>query len=305
MNLYHLRYFVTLAHLEHYTKAAEILSITQPSLSHAISSLESELGVKLFEKDGRNVVLTKCGQAFLADVEQALDMLDSSINKLQMTGFGEGRIDIVELRTLSSAVVPNFVKGFLDSTPNKKIDFYFHSSTGLTSDMIQGLKERKYDIAFCSKMDNEPLVEFVPVAKQELVLIVPEGHPLDGKTSIDLKEALTYPHIVFSKRSGLRHVIDKLFEKCGGYPQIAYSMEEDQGVAGLVGAGWALANTRESDIYRPYEAKAKSESSGLWQGTFYAPEDWRDIKRRRNDFTIKRTTVSKGGGFFDFGSWFK
>ena len=65
MNLYHLRYFVTLAHLEHYTKAAEILSITQPSLSHAISSLEKELGVKLFEKDGRNVVLTKCGQAFL------------------------------------------------------------------------------------------------------------------------------------------------------------------------------------------------------------------------------------------------
>ena len=170
MNLYHLRYFVTLAHLEHYTKAAEILSITQPSLSHAISSLESELGVKLFEKDGRNVVLTKCGQAFLVDVEQALDMLDSSINKLQMTGFGEGRIDIVQLRTLSSAVVPNFVKGFLDSTPNKKIDFHFHSSTGLTSDMIQGLKERKYDIAFCSKMDNEPLVEFVPVAKQELVL---------------------------------------------------------------------------------------------------------------------------------------
>ena len=52
MNLYHLRYFATLAHLEHYTKAAEILSITQPSLSHAISSLEKELGVKLFEKDG-------------------------------------------------------------------------------------------------------------------------------------------------------------------------------------------------------------------------------------------------------------
>ena len=62
MNLYHLRYFATLAHLEHYTKAAEILAITQPSLSHAIASLEKELGVKLFEKEGRNVALTKCGQ---------------------------------------------------------------------------------------------------------------------------------------------------------------------------------------------------------------------------------------------------
>ena len=118
MNLYHLRYFVTLAHLEHYTKAAEILAITQPSLSHAIASLEKELGVKLFEKEGRNVVLTKCGQAFLTDVEHALDMLDSSVNKLQMTGSGEGRIDIVQIRVLSSIIVPGFVKG------NEKIVIY-------------------------------------------------------------------------------------------------------------------------------------------------------------------------------------
>ena len=68
MNLYHLRYFVTLAHLEHYTKAAENLSITQPSLSHAISLLENELGVALFEKEGRNIVLTKYGKIFLKDV---------------------------------------------------------------------------------------------------------------------------------------------------------------------------------------------------------------------------------------------
>ena len=50
MNLYQLRYFVKLAHVQHYTKTAEQLCITQPSLSHAISQLESELGVPLFEK---------------------------------------------------------------------------------------------------------------------------------------------------------------------------------------------------------------------------------------------------------------
>ena len=269
MNLYHLRYFATLAHLEHYTKAAEILSITQPSLSHAISSLEKELGVKLFEKDGRNVVLTKCGQAFLVDVEQAMNMLDTSVNKLQMTGFGEGRIDIAELRVLSSTVVPNFVKGFLDSSSNKKIDFHFHSSTGLTFDMIQGLKERKYDIAFCSKMDNEPLIEFTPVAKQELVLIVPKGHPLEDRTSIDLKDSLAYPHIVFSKRSGLRQVIDKLFEKCGGYPEIAYSMEEDQGVAGLVGAGFGIAVVPKMPILSYMPVSIIEIATPSWERLFY------------------------------------
>lgn len=74
--------------------------------------------------------------------------------------------------------------------------------------------------------------------------------------------------------------------------------------AGLVGAGWGLADTRETNIYKPYEAKAKSEASGLWSGTFYLPEDWRDIKRHQNDFTIKRKSRSKGKGFFNFKSWF-
>ena len=63
---------------------------TQPSLSHAISSLEEELGVKLFEKNGRNVSLTKYGKTFLGDVEETLNRLDSSVNGLQLAGKGEG-----------------------------------------------------------------------------------------------------------------------------------------------------------------------------------------------------------------------
>lgn len=269
MNLYHLRYFATLAHLEHYTKAAEILAITQPSLSHAITSLEKELGVKLFEKEGRNVVLTKCGQAFLTDVEQALDVLDSSINKLQMTGSGEGRIDIAMLRTLSTQTVPNFVRGFLEDKTDKKIDFYFHSSTGLSADILQGLKDRRYDVAFCSMMDNEPLIEFIPIARQELVLIVPLDHPLADRNSIDLKETLEYPQIVFSKRSGLRYVIDKLFDKCGGRPPIAYSMEEDQGVAGLASAGFGIAVVPYMDILNSMPVKILQIKKPTWERKFY------------------------------------
>lgn len=66
MNLLHLRYFVELAGIQHYTRAAEKLCITQPSLSHAIAQLEVELGVPLFEKSGRGVVLTPYGKQFLS-----------------------------------------------------------------------------------------------------------------------------------------------------------------------------------------------------------------------------------------------
>lgn len=92
MNLYHLRYFSTLAHIEHYTKAADILAITQPSLSYAISTLEEELGVKLFEKNGRNVTLTKYGKVFLNDVEEVLNRLDSSVNSLKLAGKGKAAL---------------------------------------------------------------------------------------------------------------------------------------------------------------------------------------------------------------------
>lgn len=269
MNLYHLRYFVTLAHLEHYTKAAELLSITQPSLSHAISSLEKELGVKLFEKEGRNVVLTKCGQAFLEDVEQSLKLLDSSINKLQMTGNGEGRVDIALLRTLSTQLVPGFVRSYLDAHPSQHIDFHFHNSTGLTPDIIEGLKSRKYDIAFCSRMDNEPSIEFVPVAKQELVLIVPDGHPLTAREEIDLEETLPYPQIAFSRRSGLRPIIDQLFKNCGGFPQFKYEVAEDQAVAGLVAAGFGIAVVPHMPILSYMPVHVIRILRPTWERIFY------------------------------------
>ena len=65
LNLFYLRYFVKLAHVRHYTKAAKQLCIAQPSLSHAIAQLENELGVPLFERAGRTTTLTRFGKQFL------------------------------------------------------------------------------------------------------------------------------------------------------------------------------------------------------------------------------------------------
>lgn len=115
MNLNQLQYFVTLAHMEHYTRAAEKLSITQPSLSHAISSLENELGTYLFEKQGRNVVLTKYGRLFMEYAEEALSILDAGIRKMKaMTSETSGHIDMGYIYTQGGEFIPEVVKGFLN-----------------------------------------------------------------------------------------------------------------------------------------------------------------------------------------------
>ena len=270
MNLYHLRYFVTLAHLEHYTKAAQTLSITQPSLSHAIASLEEELGIRLFEKDGRNILLTKYGRAFLFDVENALSLLDSSVNTLQLTGKGEGNINLAFLRTLGTSLIPKFIRGFTDLYPDKNIHFSLNTDTGLSADILEGIKSKKYDIAFCSKLENEPLIEFTPVARQEIVLAVPNDHPLAKRDSVHLEETLDYPHILFKHKSGLRPIVDKLFKQIHAYPSnIIYEVEEDQVAAGLVSQGFGIAVIPYMNILSMMNVKLIQIESPVWERQFY------------------------------------
>lgn len=269
MNLYHLRYFVTLAQIEHYTKAAEILNITQPSLTYAIKTLENKLGVKLFEKEGRNIVLNKYGQSFLKNVEKTLDILDSSVNKLQLVSKGEGELDIVMLRTLSVDLVPKLTRGFKESNPEKNINFNFSNSTGYSQDMIQELKERKHDIAFCSMIKNESSIKFTPILKQKFVLIVPEKHPLAAYNEIGLAETLSYPHIFFSEQSALRPAIDELFEKYEEKPIIKNTIGEDDSIAGLVSANFGIAVVPETKMLHNLPLKIINLKSATADRVFY------------------------------------
>ncbi len=249
MNLNQLQYFVTLAHKEHYIKAAEELAITQPSLSHAIHLLENELNTRLFEKRGRNVVLTKYGKIFLEYVEESLRILDSGVKKtMALTSETGGELNLAYIYTLGSVFVPKLVSEFLKQNP--ELDMHFQFTVGNTTDIIQGLKEEKYDIAFCSRKEKEAGIEFLPVKKEKLVVVVPKGHPLAEKKSIHLKETLPYPQVYFTKNSGLRPEIDQMYGMIEGKPIIAYEILEDNSMAGLVAENFGIAVMPEIPILR-------------------------------------------------------
>ena len=177
MNLNHLSYFRVLAKLEHYTQAAEELSITQPSLSHAMSALEKDLGTYLFEKQGRNIKLTKYGKIYYEYVDKALSELERGEKKLkELTNVSTGTIELGYIYTLGPNFVPKLIKNFTNADENKNIKFLF--GQGTTQSLIKDLKEEKYDMVFCSLVDDEPDIEFIPIANEELVVIVSNEHPL-------------------------------------------------------------------------------------------------------------------------------
>lgn len=253
MNLFHLRYFVELAHTRHYTKAAEHLCIAQPSLSHAINQLEKELGVQLFERIGRNTRLTCFGEEFLSCAENVLRTLDSGVEALQRSARGAGTIRLGFLRVLGVQWLPSLAKEFSKAYPGADIRFTFH--TGVTSELLKGLKARHFDLIFSSYPAEDQDLRCEPVASQQLVLIVSGKHPLAKYREIDLAETLKYPYIYFAQGSGVRYDVDRLFEKIGQKPEIAYETEEDQVIAGLTAQNFGISIVPEMDLLEHLDIK--------------------------------------------------
>lgn len=267
MNLQQLRYFVELAHTQHFTRAAERLCITQPSLSHAVTQLETELGVPLFERTGRATALTRYGEQFLICVQQALTTLDEGVDALQRVARGEGLIRLGLLRTLGVEFVPKLAARFLAANPDRDIRFTFN--TGVTQQLLEGVLANRFDLVFCSQPPAELRLTAVPVSRQDLVLIVPRSHPLASLHTVDLADTLPYPQVYFSKGSGMRDVVDRLFAQIGGVPQIAYETEEDQVIAGLVSQGFGISVVPYMELLLRLDVKILQISRPVWERNFY------------------------------------
>lgn len=267
MNLYQLRYFAELAREQHYTNAAQRLNISQPSLSHAIAQLEEELGVKLFEKIGRGTRLTEYGSEFLQCVNRSLSILDNGIEEMQRHARGEGLIRLGFLTQLGVELIPGLASRFLSQSPGLNIDFTFHADR--TPELLEGLKQQKFDLVFCARPVESEDFSCVPIDRQELVLIVQESHPLAAKDCISLDETVTYPYIFFDNSTGLRPVIDELFDKIGKSPKIAYETDEEQVIFGLVSHGFGIAVTPCREILLKLNVKILTILSPTWEGNIY------------------------------------
>jgi DNA-binding transcriptional LysR family regulator len=268
MNLQHLKYFDVLAREEHYTRSSKQLNITQPSLSNAISLLEEELGVQLFEKNGRNVSLTKPGKIFHEHVIRTLESLDSGIDTITKISKGFGHISLAFLQVLGISYAPKITKEFLLANPDKNIQFEFHSGS-VSTEIIEGLKSFRYDLGISSYIANEPTIEFVPIASQELVVITALDHPLAQYDELALDQLIEYPQIIFSKKSALRGMIDDIYQRKNLSYKVAYEVKIDQVIAGLVSQNWGIAIIPNMTMLDSLPLKRIKLTDISWERYFY------------------------------------
>lgn len=242
MNLRHLQFFVKLAQTQHMAKAAELLGISQSSLSYAISSLENELGVPLFEKDGRNIKLTNYGQIYLHYVQNSLTQLKEGSEYIsELLDVNRGHINLGFTFTMGQDLVPHLVHEFLKDPNRQKINFTFKQDT--TPQLIQDLIDDKLDLILASSPSKQQLdqINLVHLVNQEILAAVPLEHPLAKRKSVSLKELSKYPMILYSKDSGFRPDIDLLFKNEQITPKVKLESTEDHTIIGFVHWGYGVA----------------------------------------------------------------
>lgn len=239
MNLSQLGYFRVLALYEHYTRAAQKLSISQPSLTHSIKALEQELGVSLFDRQGRQVKLNRYGKLYLEYVERALDNLEKGREKLNiMVDPNKGTIKFGYLSSISASLVPTLIRHFQAQTDNSQISFEF--TEGATALIQERLQLGQLDIAIAANIDA-PNITSIPLYDEQLFVVVPYGHALESAKSLTMEDLVDYKLITYKSSSGIRAVIDGYFEERGLQPDIIYEFTGEQTICGFVQAGLGMA----------------------------------------------------------------
>ena len=235
MQLLQLHYFLTVAKTEHMSQAALHLDISQSSLSKTIARLEEDLGVPLFNRNGKNIRLNNYGKFYAKEVEHALRILEDAHETIQE--MAEIEEDQVSVSVMSSTILPSIFKRFYERRPNVRIQ------QSILPDFIAKERLMRGEIELC--VSNTPItgpdIEWLPILKERLDLIVPKNHRLAHLDEIDLQDVKNERFIGY--KSGLEST--SMFEQCciqaGFTPNIVFEGTELSIVLQLVDEGQGIS----------------------------------------------------------------
>lgn len=238
MELQQLKYFQTVARLEHFTHAAEELYISQPSLSRSMARLEEELGAPLFDREGRQVRLNRLGRTFLRRVERAFYELEEGQRELaDLIGPERGLVALAFLHTVGTRLLPALLSAF--RAEHAQISFrLYQNSAGV---MLSQLEEGEIDLCITSPLYDKPGLGWAHLMTEEIFLAVPANHPLASRRSVHLREAADESFISLKPGYALRNISDSLCRQAGFEPKVAFEGEEITTARGLVAAGLGVA----------------------------------------------------------------
>jgi DNA-binding transcriptional LysR family regulator len=246
VELAQLEAFLQVAHHRSFSRAAEALFLTQPSVTARIQSLERELGERLFERTGRSVTLTDAGRAFMPHAQRALTAVQEGTDAIEAVRHGEvGSIRIGASSSIATYVLPRIFKEFRETRPRVHI----HLSTGTTEEIMEQLLANEIHVAV-TRLTQHPEMESVHLYNDDLTLVVSPRHPFARKGRVGVMDAGREPFLFFEKTSSYHGLIYSMFLRVGVVPESVMELDSMEATKHMVEAGLGIAILPEVSVQR-------------------------------------------------------
>ena len=265
MDEHKLKVFCTVVETKSFSRASEIIRLTQPAVSLQIQALEEIFETKLFDRSGSDITLTKAGEIFYKYAQEINSLYMSADKELDgfVTPF-KGIVKIGASSTIGNYVLPAVISGFRRKFP--KIDI--HLVINNTKNIVDFLNAGKIDIALVEGDIKKQKLAVEKLISDEMVLIMSPLHPLAKRSTVSILEVAKEPFVIREEGSGTRQMIEKFLIRHGIQPQnlkIEFIMGSMESIKGAVEEGlgvtiiskWAVRKEKKQGTLKT--AKFKEE----------------------------------------------
>jgi len=208
----HLETFCRVASLKSFSKAAEDLLLTQPTVSGHILSLEQSLSLRLFDRTSREVRPTKAGEVFLKYASKILSSRKDLLNALSEFSQGiRGELCLGASTIPGEYILPGLVGDFKKEHPH----FILSLKIADTKEIIQDVLQDDVEFGMIGAKLDHPSLHFEKYEEDEIIVVASSGHPLARKKRVDVEEILREPWIIREEGSGTQMAVEKALRKKG------------------------------------------------------------------------------------------
>ncbi|MGW1089360.1 LysR family transcriptional regulator [Streptomyces sp. NPDC002596] len=241
MQFQQLMYFVAVAETRHFTRAAEEVHVSQPSLSQQIRALENELGAELFSRARGNIALTDAGEALLPLARRILADADTARHEVQeLAQLRRGRVRLGATPSLCTGLLPDVLRTFHDQHPGIQLLL----EEGGSHDLVRELARGALDLALVvlPLPAASPALTTVELLQEDLVVVSAAGAPRPGKAgSVRIADLQGEPLVMFRHGYDLRELTVAACRAEGFEPSFTVEGGEMDAVLGFVRAGLGVA----------------------------------------------------------------
>lgn len=233
MDIRHLQYFLEVARHNSFTKAAQSLYITQPTISKMIRNLEEEIGVELFERVGKRVTLTDAGWVLYSQAEVMVKSFENmTVHLNDLMELKKGRIRIGLPPMVGASFFPRVIGRFREQYPGITLELFENGAKKVEADVEAGA----LDIGVVLLPINDDVFDSFSFVKESIQLVVHPSHPLAGRKEVSLAELGEERFLLFREDFTLHNRIIEACVQVGFQPHIVYKSSQWDFLSEMVAA---------------------------------------------------------------------